>query len=484
MDAIQHHPRANPTSGVWDPGSDVKTMIEGKLLRGSMRKNMQDLNNGVKSIEVVLGLSRNDLGGLYECAYHWQGDHSDDYYDMCRHARFQFLRTVMTWSTITRGRDLFIPTLGGFDINKVYAQVLTHVKVTLDYDFPDDDELDVDRRPYVLRCGCTTFRRVYLVSPRAVQCHAYFGDALACISYDYDAEIGNRGHYDDVLYVRTYVGRILDLPEDSPSRMHLIRHHKWWNHKDNSNALDELHDSFSHFDWRHSSDSLLALPRIGQIRSDQLTGAGIPDIPTLAALVDDHTLREAFNDRLVMHSSWDVDGRNLLAFAYQAKRVSHLLDRRLRPPELLNRLRDLGRLERHGATRTFSHLNSQKDGPVEPDGTRLQILRDSWRVEEVAGRLHNCAGSYIQRCESEKYILVALVDAEGAPLALGGYQVVDDRINLFHINVPLGSEVDTDDVDTEYDVDQVVGNCNEDPDDVTKARFRDFLLTVNEWSQA
>ena len=121
---------------------------------------------------------------------------------------------------------------------------------------------------------------------------------------------------------------------------------------------------------------------------------------------------------------------------------------------------------------------------MEPDGTRLQILRDSWRVEEVAGRLHNCAGSYIQRCESEKYILVALVDAEGAPLALGGYQVVDDRINLFHINVPLGSEVDTDDVDTEYDVDQVVGNCNEDPDDVTKARFRDFLLTVNEWSQA
>ena len=136
MDAIQHHPRANPTSGVWDPGSDVKTMIEGKLLRGSMRKNMQDLNNGVKSIEVVLGLSRNDLEGLYACASHWQGDHPDDDHGRfangtCRDARFSFLRTVMTWSTITRGRDLFIPTLGGFDINKVYAQVLTHVKVTM-----------------------------------------------------------------------------------------------------------------------------------------------------------------------------------------------------------------------------------------------------------------------------------------------------------------------------------------------------------------
>ena len=186
MDAIQHHPRANPTSGVWDPGSDVKTMIEGKLLRGSMRKNMQDLNNGVKSIEVVLGLSRNDLGGLYECAYHWQGDHSDDYYDMCRHARFQFLRTVMTWSTITRGRDLFLPTLGWFDINKVYAQVLAHIKVTM-----TDEDIN-----YVLNRDRDEYGpNVYLVSPRALQCRAYFGDALVFSNVN-----------------GTYVGRILDLP--------------------------------------------------------------------------------------------------------------------------------------------------------------------------------------------------------------------------------------------------------------------------------
>ena len=131
------------------------------------------------------------------------------------------------------------------------------------------------------------------------------------------------------------------------------------------------------------------------------------------------------------------------------------------PPRLLNLLREARRKETLGAnTQRLDHLDDLSDVPATPEGTALRVLRDGETVLNVADQLHNCAAGYWRRCCDKRYILAALFDAAGRPLALGGY--IEDG----------GT----------WSVDQILANRNTQPAPEDRERLERFCDTIRRWS--
>jgi len=94
----------------------------------------------------------------------------------------------------------------------------------------------------------------------------------------------------------------------------------------------------------------------------------------------------------------------------------------MQPRQLLNTLRLAEKQAVEGEDMHFSYLDDVAEGPIGEDKLQLQVLRSRHRILDVARRLKNCASMYSRQVEGGEYVLVALVDSNGKPHALAGWE--------------------------------------------------------------
>ena len=159
---------------------------------------------------------------------------------------------MLAWADVDRGRKLFILGLGSFAVEEIYRDaLLAHRSLMLrvaraaeaaldSYELTGPHQqwretfrMDVARCAGVLRWGF----QGWVLPPAVLQAWAYF-PALR--------EDPRQLHK---------VASILARPAASPSRMHLIRYHDYWNDAEHAAGLHEIEE------W----GELTAVPGVGEV---------------------------------------------------------------------------------------------------------------------------------------------------------------------------------------------------------------------------
>ena len=145
-------------------------------------------------------------------------------------------KKLESWGGITKGRDIFIPGMKGFDIMEAYAHLVHPACIQRgrvppdehweeyenEYEYEYESEEDPwDRgRTVVGTVGETFYLPNWLVGVDELQAVGHF----PALCHDR----------------RKYIVAILALDPECPVRQHLIAYHEWWNNDENANELDEL----------------------------------------------------------------------------------------------------------------------------------------------------------------------------------------------------------------------------------------------------
>ena len=371
---------------------------------------------------------------------------------------------LLEWVTAKRGRDLFIPGLGGFDVKQVYHDDLLARRAFMDagaraadealllYDWsevprdmlfqPDRVVVDILARQSVQISAAARYHLLgWVPSPAELQASAYFPALRA-----------------DWLRHQK-VASILALPDTNPLRMHLIRHRDWWNDVHHIDALDEI--------------ELVMGPSVSPTKGvgiffkpgKLLAEAGVFGFRALAQL--DRQQRRALLPELR-----EMSPAQLRQSVAHARRVVPDLPLRwpdggeaMDPDTLLDRMCPSaasagGRGYDPGTG--FDHLDQLPDGAMDRDGHVLRVLRDPKTVADVGEWLDNCAADYTDACQGGRYILVALCDGGGDPYALGGYRYAEGA---------------------GWRADHVVRCGNAPPGPNVRQKFEEFVTVIRRWAR-
>lgn len=85
------------------------------------------------------------------------------------------------------------------------------------------------------------------------------------------------------------------------------------------------------------------------------------------------------------------------------------------PRQLLRRLREIARITSFGPMVKYDYLDAL------PDKGLIRVLRSNHEIGEAADKLGNCAHSYIHRVAQESLILVVLTNSKGKAIAMGSH---------------------------------------------------------------
>ena len=272
--------------------------LTGRLLSRLKDTGHCDLDEGMRAaarhLEAVIGIGPDELQVLHQNADLPTCSKILEMSDFCRvlglpadtlvgdKAWAMARKRLLAWNGVRSERDLFLPGLEEFDAKQVYRDELAARRQCLDAVARRAKSLlfeGTSRHPDNLfeesfeECGCRwdqieEWARVWaaarwhlvgwVCSPAELQARAYF-PALC-------------GSADKLLKV----AEILEQPEDSAVRLHVLQHRDWWNDLDHSTALDQLED----VPWY----SLTLLRGIGEGYHDCLIRAGVRDLRALARL--------------------------------------------------------------------------------------------------------------------------------------------------------------------------------------------------------
>ena len=270
--------------------------VTGRLLSRLQDTGYCDLDEGMhaaaRHLEAVIGIGPDELQVLHRNADLPTCSKILEMSDYCRvlgspadtivgwlgdKAWAMARKRLLAWNRVRSERDLFLPGLEEFDAKQVYRDELAARRQCLDAVARRAESLlfeGTSKHPDNLfeefaplkECGCRwdqieEWARVWaaarwhlvgwVCSPAELQARAYF-PAL-------------QGSADKLLKV----AEILEQPEDSGVRMHVLQHRDWWNDLDHSTALEQRMDFVAY--------SLTLLPGTGRP-----TRASVPDLRALA----------------------------------------------------------------------------------------------------------------------------------------------------------------------------------------------------------
>ena len=355
-----------------------------------------------------------------------------------------------SWAPVLRGRDVFLPGMERFDI----AAIVDDILKTRDCRLPSRRELD-----WACRFGFIKAALLKSAAGAQRQCGAYCFEnkrqAIQCLLDDRDGvadpaafyakligqpnyvgrqashrwweewenqkyyflsptELRARGHFSKIFaplaafspeyeWTLHIIVKLLSLPEQDLRRRHLERHCDWWDHPDHGGALDELLNSLSFRRWTF------------------LDG---PDGSSGVVEVD-------------------------IALST------------MKPPQLLNFLREQNRLAKMGPDVRYAHLDDLPDelppGEPLPGGRTLSVLRSSHQIEAAATKLKNCASSYTYKVQANERVLVMLNDATNKPVALAEFDTTIKRWV------------------------QIRETANRTPTEATRMAFAQYLPRIKTW---
>ena len=223
-------------------------------------------------------------------------------------------KRLLAWNRVRCERDLFLPGLEEFDAKQVYHDELLARRQCLDAVARRVEGLlfDVPSTVCVRLWAAARWHLVgWVCSPAELQAHAYF-PAL-------------RGDRAQLLKV----AEILEQPEDSVVRMHVLQNRDWWNDLDHVHALDQLDDILGY--------SLTRLRGIGDRLAGRLAQAGVADLRALARL--DEEQQQALVPKLE-----GISTKRLRGFMERAQQLVEEMPPRWPPPTLysLTRVRGIG----------------------------------------------------------------------------------------------------------------------------------------------
>ena len=223
-------------------------------------------------------------------------------------------KRLLAWNRVQCERDLFLPGLEEFDAKQVYHDELLARRQCLDAVARRVEGLlfDVPSKAYVRLWAAARWHLVgWVCSPAELQAHAYF-PAL-------------RGDRAQLLKV----AEILEQPEDSVVRMHVIQNRDWWNNLDHVHALDQLDDILGY--------SLTRVRGIADRLAGRLAQAGVADLRALAHL--DEGQQQALLPKLE-----GISTKRLRGFMERAQQLEEEMPPRWPPPTLysLTRVRGIG----------------------------------------------------------------------------------------------------------------------------------------------
>ena len=274
--------------------------VTGRLLSRLQDTGDCDLDEGMRAaarhLEAVIGIGPDELQVLHRNADLPTCRKIPETSDFCRglgspadtlmgdKAWALARKRLLAWNRVRSERDLFLPGLEEFDAKQVYGDELAARRQCLDAVARRAESLlfeGTSNHPNNLfeecalsqRCACRwdqieEWARVWaaarwhlvgwVCSPAELQARAYF-PAL-------------QGSADKLLKV----AEILEQPEDSAFRMHVLQNRDRWNDLDHSTALDPLED----VPW----SSLTLLHGMGEEYRYWLIRAGVRDLRALARL--------------------------------------------------------------------------------------------------------------------------------------------------------------------------------------------------------
>ena len=319
-----------------------------------------------------------------------------------RGVQTKLAETVMEWSNIERGRDLFVPGLSSINIpnavNAVFEfQVqslldpkpwtldpkLSHPELVVLWDnLVSARDLNVEEwRAKELSIWMSA--SVCIITPHTLRTFGHFPALLPRRSVHDQGDIprswwhvisGGLRHADYHRLSRSSwetVSRVLAMDRESPPFKHFVRYAAWWVDPANAHVLDELDRARALFEC---------------------------------------TIHQTEDGKTRWAQAWPEGGESM------------------QPLTLLNRMRELKRLHLQlGPDVHYSHLDSLKDPIAQPSSAHgLRVLRSKHTIAKVSKELNNCAMSYATLVERGKYVLVAIVDATGKAKALAGYKPGDE----------------------------------------------------------
>jgi len=339
---------------------------------------------------------------------------------------------LLTWKDIHRGKDLFLPGLGSFNVTECFQEQAFAKRKTLALDF-----FELFRAKF-LRKQWTKLQQI----PASTLLNEELQEALASCP---DLDLA------DMLQASTNTRKkIFPLNEDRVWRA-IFSGCAWNDSIEWSDTPDEIVDVDGNPFW---------LPTVGDLRTrayfaeaiasgeefeDGLLAHYLQELlsrPTTSLqrqhLVRYHdywnnpdSIRHAMAEDLFDHDGWDKLGGNLP------------------PPKQL--WKELGLV-----AGCFSHLENL------PDHGRLHVLRNKFQIINAGKKLHNCLrhdSCYVERVEQKDILLVCMNDDNGKPIAVGEYPLRTRWTQMEEISCESPSE-NTKSAFSEYERSFAVGQYN------------------------
>uniref|UniRef100_A0A7S3K480 Uncharacterized protein n=1 Tax=Aureoumbra lagunensis TaxID=44058 RepID=A0A7S3K480_9STRA len=302
-----------------------------------------------------------------------------------------------SWENVSRGKDLFLKTMGGFDIGRAYNRWID-IRIS-DYAPLSSQTYFPERQEYIKR-DRKTLSSILKDDLNRICSKGRTMNGSLYYPIRGDGQINKR------------TGKALP-PLKKDLIEFLLR-----------NDLDELneiayillkeysrkYEKSEHPGWGREIEPSVIIPAPAQLRCVGYFEE-ISDLPTLKIVstileADETSLAKQHLFRYIdwwrknpelIHELVDAQNRNI----FNESMVS------LPPMAVLRRLRHLADIrlleQRYGKEKTFDWLDSLED-----EGN-LKVLRSPFDVYTCGKRLNNCASSYIDKIEAQQIIFVALI---------------------------------------------------------------------------
>jgi len=383
-------------------------------------------------------------------------------------------RRLLTWEKVRRGKDVFLPGVGNFNIPKIYEKRARQ----LYNQFAEDVLFAAYAAPLKKSYKATRRKILNTPAPRSEKIDAIRDWLVSCPEADLIAIFGSNVDDLDAILKK----HIFCLRQTPP--FPLFVHYSKIGIFEYKKTLDREHFLKCLYSGAHTSvtldtstfrETITTTPFwLVPVHELQALGHfskaldGNPYEETRLYLHLCHILKspddDPFKQHLIRHSDYWNDPDNIGSIdeltGYESCDWPDGRDD-MEPRQLLNCLREAEELRALGPNVEYEYLKDL------PDKGSLRVLRSSHQVALVASKLKNCASVFAGSVERKELVLVVLEDTSGKPIALGSLRIP-----------PIGRTL------SEFAWEEIREASNRRPSDETRKEFYEYSGTLLEWHRS